>query len=150
MIIIPFLIVVAQKKAHLSFDRSSFCLAIFILISIVSILAASDIDNLLKSIFKLKYFLIGLISIYPIQNYFQTIPSNQKLKIIRRLINLFLISITLANISGLIGLITHFNPLKFKHTGDYLRSTGMYGMAITYGYGIGIICPILLLSLIHI
>ena len=55
---------------------------------------------------------------------------------IKFLIWAFLASTTIATVSGLIGLYTGFNPLKFKNACHPTRACGLYGMYMTYGYGI--------------
>ncbi|MGB0455266.1 MAG: O-antigen ligase family protein, partial [Bacteriovoracaceae bacterium] len=45
---------------------------------------------------------------------------------------------SLATISGLIGLWTGFNPIKMKAACHETRACGLYGMYMTYGYGIAL------------
>ena len=53
-------------------------------------------------------------------------------------LNLFLIATTVATISGLIGVSIGFNPLKMKAACHETRACGLYGMYMTYGYGISL------------
>lgn len=84
---------------------------------------------------------IGVLAIYPLGWF---IKSENFKKHMGRLFVVFLLFICLAHISGIIGLFHGFNPVKFEPRADPTRAAGLYGMAITYGYG----CQFLLLTLI--
>lgn len=64
-------------------------------------------------------------------------------KKIKILLWLFLIATTLASLSGLIGLFHGFNPLKMKEACHATRACGVYGMYMTYGYGISLFMVLL-------
>ncbi|MBP9673644.1 MAG: O-antigen ligase family protein [Bacteriovoracaceae bacterium] len=110
-------------------------------------LSAFSVDRslTLKTIFYSKYFIVGLMAI-PL---YQILFSQIKFIHLKTIINLFLITLILANLSGMIGLFTGFNPLRFRYAMDMTRSTGMYGMAMTYGYGIALINVILISITFH-
>ncbi len=125
-----------KDRATLKFKIpfSTWALLALIIVGIISVLMNfNDIAKPLKNIFKLKYFLIGILAIpayiYSFKNYIDE-------KKIRLIINIFLITTALATISGLIGLFSGFNPLRFKGACHESRACGMYGMYMTYGYGI--------------
>ncbi|MFT6069612.1 MAG: O-antigen ligase [Bacteriovoracaceae bacterium] len=111
-------------------------LLIFIVVIVLSVISNwSEIERPLKNIFKIKYFLIPLLSLPAIKAFF-TKEASKKQSLF--LIRLFLISTTVATISGLIGLYTGFNPLKFKDACHETRACGLYGMYMTYGYGMAL------------
>lgn len=109
-----------------------------IIFGAISVLAAPDMVNKLAGVAKLRYFLVGILSIYA----YRQIVGKQLLddSKIRLLLNIFMIAVSIATISGIIGLFTGYNPLRFRAASDEWRATGMYGMAITYGYGIQFVC----------
>ena len=92
---------------------------------------------------KLKYLIIGLISV-PTFRYFLSLANEEvSQKRIKILLNTFIIATTLASLSGLIALMSGFNPLKFKTACHATRACGMYGMYMTYSYGIALVLTIL-------
>lgn len=117
------------EKKHLAYSSIAFIVAI-----ILSVLFNwNDIERPLKNISKIKYFLIPLLSIPLLKMFFKEKMDNKKIKI---LVYLFLLATTVATISGLIGLYTGHNPLKFKAACHPTRACGLYGMYMSYGYGI--------------
>ncbi len=128
------------KNSSLNFSKSSFFLLLFIFTGICSALFSPATKNLLKSILNHKYYLFGILTIYPLTVFLQ---ENSSAKI-RKLIILFFVSLTIANLSGLIALFTDFNHVGFKKSVESVRAPGLYGQAITYGYGISYACTLLL------
>jgi O-antigen ligase len=115
---------------------SRLSMLLFILAIILSVLFNwTEIEQPLKNIFKIKYFLIPLLSL-PAISAFISKESSQKKSLF--LLRLFLLATTIATVSGLIGLYTGFNPLKFKNACHPTRACGLYGMYMTYGYGISL------------
>ena len=132
----------AYKKGELNLTKSSLALFAVIFFAIISILFAPDITNKFKQITKLKYMLIGVLAIYPFKELFKSITQKQ----IKKMTNTFLSLIAIGNVVGIYALYSGYHPLRMKDASDGLRAAGMYGMAITYGYGIELIL-ILMLSL---
>ena len=122
--------------------RASFWALLFlIIICWLSVLSNwNELEKPFKHIFQTKYYLIGLLStltfFYLNKNYL-----NQKKKIL--LFRLFLISTNIATICGLIGLWTGYTPLKFQAACHATRACGLYGMCMTYGYGISLFSVLL-------
>lgn len=111
-------------------------LLLFIFAIILSVLFNwSEIEKPLKNIFKIKYFLIPLLSLPAIKDFLSKESSQKKPRL---LVRVFLIATTVATLSGIIGLYTGFNPLKFKSACHETRACGLYGMYMTYGYGISL------------
>ncbi len=90
-------------------------------------------DRPIKQIFRTKYYIIGLLSTFAFYYLKRDFLTEKRKKILFRL---FIISTSIATISGLIGLWSGFNPLKFKDACHPTRACGLYGMYMTYGYGI--------------
>ncbi len=95
----------------------------------------SEIERPMSHIFKTKYFIIALMSSVSFYYLKKNWLNEKRTKII---LNLFLVATTLATLSGLIGLWGGFNPLKFKGPCHPTRACGLYGMYMTYGYGISL------------
>lgn len=121
---------------------SSWALLGLVIISVISIfLNTSLIAHPGKNLFKLKYFIIAYLGIpatfYLWINYLNT-------RRLRLLLNTFLVTSAIASASGLIGLASGFNPLRFKAACHATRACGMYGMYMSYGYGIQFVVLLLL------
>ena len=125
----------AYKDKKLNFSKSSWSLLGIIIVAIFSILNAPDISNKLKMIFKLKYLMLGLLAIYPLRELFKTLKQKQ----VSTMVKVFLILLAIGNIVGIYALFTQYHPLRMKAASDPWRAAGMYGMAITYGYGLELI-----------
>ena len=65
------------------------------------------------------------------------------------LLTLFLSTSALASLSGIIALYTGFNPLKGSIACHPTRACGLFGMYMTYGYGIGFLSIMLGGVLLH-
>ena len=136
----------AWKEGRLELSASRIALLLLVLFGAISVFAAPDIAHKLKGVGKLKYFLIGVLGIYAYRNCLETTVKKDKIRLI---LNIFMIAISIATISGAIGLFTGWNPLRFRAATDEFRSTGLYGMAITYGYGMQFACILLCGLLIY-
>lgn len=126
----------AIKEKTFSYPKSALALWVFIFVALISILVNFSLSHEpLRNIFKLKYFIIPLIGYFALKEFHQKKGS---IKNYRLLINTFLVSTSVATISGLIALATNFNPLRFKAACHATRACGAYGMYMTYGYGIAL------------
>lgn len=132
------------KSFRSGLDRltiSSLALIGTVLAIIISIIF-SDMTNKLQSVLKIKFFLIGIFSVFAIKRTLDLkILSEKQIKI---LVNIFLWSVLIASISGIIALHTGWHYLRFKPAAENVRAAGMYGMAITFGNNIQFIAIILL------
>ncbi|OFZ49899.1 MAG: hypothetical protein A2404_00990 [Bdellovibrionales bacterium RIFOXYC1_FULL_39_130] len=139
----------SAKKGEL---RQQFCqsraelfLLLLVITALISIVINIDmIKAPLKNILKLKYFIIPLLAIPALKYTFRTYITERKIKI---LANTFLISITVATVAGMIGMKTGFNPLKWA-TVKTARNAGMYGMVMSYAYGLSMILPAMLATIV--
>lgn len=119
------------KNKDLSFSKSSWSLIALIVFSMLSVfINGAPVKNILK----LKYFIVAIISIPAFELLLEKYMDQKR---VERLFYLFLIAATIATISGLIGLWSGFNPLRFKQACHIERNCGMYGMYMSYGYGMG-------------
>jgi O-antigen ligase len=123
-------------KRDLPIKKSWWALVGVMVVCWFSVLANwSEIDQPIKNIIKTKYFLVALLSYFSF-GYFKRDFLNHKRTAI--LLKLFLFATTLATISGLVALKTGFNPIKMKDACHATRACGLYGMYMTYGYGISL------------
>jgi len=133
----------------LLFERKqlTFSLLAFIGAIIISILGNwNDIESPLKNLLKIKYFLLPLLSVPVLNHFFKYHFDRKKLKI---LFYLFVSSTTIATLSGLVGIYTGYNPLKFKAACHAFRACGLYGMYMTYGYGISLFMVLMTGTLVY-
>lgn len=115
---------------------SLYALFALTLVSIASVLVNTDIiEKPFKNILKTKYFIIAILSAYAFHYLKKNWLNEKRIKLI---LNLFLLSALVASLSGLIGLWGGFNPLKFKGPCHPTRACGLYGMYMTYGYGVSL------------
>lgn len=92
----------------------------------------SDMTRPLKNLSSMKYFIIPFFGIFALRK----VEWSEKR--IRTLLYLLMITTSIATISGIIGLYSGYNPLKMKTACHTDRACGLYGMYMTYGYGIGL------------
>lgn len=139
LIVVPglFFTFKSLKKKNIKYGLSSKSLLVMILWIILSVLFNwNEIDRPVKSLINVKYFLLGILAIAPIVH-----MVNRRFFTKRRvylLINTFMVTTSIATISGLVAILTGFNYLKFKEACHPFRACGLYGMTITYGYGISL------------
>lgn len=135
------------KERKFALSKSAWALVVLIAIIFLSVFTNLNIvPHPLKNIFKSKYFIIGILSFFAFTEIFTNYLDDKKKKL---LLNLFVIATTVATLSGLIALYTGFNPLKFKEACHPRRACGLYGMYMTYGYGISLFCVLLTGMLIY-
>lgn len=89
-----------------------------------------------KAFFKIRYYLVGALSIVPLSFYFNEYLSREKREVVlRRLFQLLVLAANLGAVSGMIGYWTGFNPLRLAQV-DTHRNAGTFGLSITYGHSI--------------
>jgi O-antigen ligase len=137
LIVVPGLVYFIQKarSGDLKIEKSSWALIAMIVVGTLSILNAPDVNNKVKMIFKLKYLMIGFLAIFPMRELFKTLKAKQ----VSIVVSVFLVLLAIGNIAGIYALFSQYHPLRMKPASDPWRAAGMYGMAITYGYGIELI-----------
>lgn len=134
--------IIVERELRLTGSQVS--LLLLVLFGAISIIASPDMENKVKAISKLKYFLVGFLAIFA---YGYTFTNWLKNKHIKFLLTIFAVSVSIASISGAIGVFTGFNPLRMKPSGP--RSSGAYGMIMTYGYGMQFVLVMYLGMLIY-
>lgn len=143
LIIIPglYFLLKGLKDKEVKIPMSFYALVALWIISVMSVPFNLDIiEKPLKNIGKTKYFFIGIISSFAFYYLKKNFLTEKQKKV---LINLALISISIATVSGLVGLWTGFNPIKYKPACHETRACGLYGMYMTYGYGISMVVSLL-------
>lgn len=127
---------------HIFRQKSQLTLLLLIIWLLISIAVnIEEYDKPIKAFLSVKYLLIGMLSAYPIRALFRDYV---KAKHIRTLIILSLIAISLATLNGLIAKITGYSYLRGKPACHAVKACGMYGMAITYGYGLAMAYTLIL------
>jgi O-antigen ligase len=135
-----------KKEKPLTLTLSSKFLLLMMGSIILSIVFNIDIlDRPLKSLSKIKYFIIPWLSVFSVQRLVDEFIDDKKKKI---LIYTFLIATSVATISGLIALKTGFNPIKMKNACHSTRACGLFGMYMTYGYGISLFSVLLTVAIL--
>jgi O-antigen ligase len=123
-------------------SKSNWALIIFSILIPISIAITSNNEISLHyfNIMKFKYFLFGGLMAAPFGWFLKTKGS---LKQIRILFWSALISSSLASLSGMIGLYTNFNPLKWAPPSSVTQNAGMFGMLMSYAHSEAIWCILL-------
>ncbi len=130
------------KSKNITLPKSYWALLALFGVSVLSVLFNWDIiEKPFRHLGKLKYFLMTLLIVLPVK---ELLAKKWDEKKVRLILHLFLISTAIAAISGIIGVHTGFNPLKMKNACHPTRSCGLYGMYMTYGYGISFFITILI------
>lgn len=136
-----------KKEKPIKLSGSSIFLLLMVGSIALSIIFNLDIlEHPLKNLLKIKYFIIPWLGVFAVQRLVDEDLTPEKKTI---LINTFLIATTVATVSGLIGLYTGFNPIKMKPACHETRACGLYGMYMTYGYGISLFA-VLMTSLVFL
>lgn len=119
------------KAKNFVLSKSAWCLALLCAWAIFSsVITASPLIYLTK----LKYFVLGILSIFAFQALVDNYLNEKRTKLI---VNVFLICSSVASLAGIIALYTGYHPLRFKPACHPERACGMYGMYMSYGYGMG-------------
>jgi len=122
----------AIKDKDVRLPKSAVACLLFIVFAAISVIMADDIPNKAKSVFKLKYFIFGILAIFP----YRRVLNKLEKKHISYMFNTLFVLLIVGNVFGIIALFDGYHYLRMKKASDGLRAAGMYGMAITYGYGI--------------
>ncbi|HAZ11683.1 MAG: hypothetical protein A2X86_18335 [Bdellovibrionales bacterium GWA2_49_15] len=146
------LVVPAVHYTYKNFPSHKLSKTSWALLGVILTIALSVVANLdilphpLSNLLKVKYFFISLLGIFALaavpRNYF----SNKRLRVA---LNLFLLATTVASISGIVAYYTGFNYLKWKPGCHPDRACGLYGMYMTYGYGLSLFMVLLTGLLIY-
>jgi len=131
----------AIQKRNFEAPLHWWALVLLTVVCWLSVLANwSEIEEPFRHLLKTKYFIIALLSFFSFADLKESFLTSDRKEL---LLKLFLLATTVATISGLIGLWSGFNPLKFKHACHATRACGLYGMYMTYGYGISLFMVLL-------
>lgn len=132
-----YFLIFRPRDLKLIFDSKALQGLFLVVVTVIASVVAnlSILNEPLSNLAKVKYFLLPLLSIPAYRAFTVEYLDEKKTKV---LIWLFLIATTLASLSGIIGLYSGFNPLKMKAACHTERACGVYGMYMTYGYGISL------------
>jgi O-antigen ligase len=137
VLMIPAILLCLRGYSWKSFPKSGWALLGFSVVLVLSVVFNQPlIARPLKNALKTKYFLLGALSIIPLQFYFQRyLVPEKRVKALKTLLLTLLISATIATLSGLIGYFTGYNPLRMAEV-QTARNGGLFGMLITYAHSI--------------
>jgi O-antigen ligase len=119
--------------------KSAWCLLALVLVGELS-LVVNGLDVWRQHFLTLKYFLGGVLGIYVYRAFFSL---EKRKSVYVFLVYSFLLATTVASFSGIWGLETGFTPLRNKVACHPTRACGLYGMYMTYGYGISLFLSLL-------
>lgn len=126
-----------QEKTYATWSKSTWMLLLMFLSVVLSVVFNLDIiDRPMKNIFKGKYFIFAFFWVLMFQNFFKN--EIDRSKFIKVLLWTFLIATSIASLSGVVAMFTGMNYLKMKPGCHATRACGLYGMYMTYGYGISL------------
>jgi O-antigen ligase len=134
-----------EKISFFPQSNSQKMLWLFVLFAILSVLV-NPMENKIQNIIKLKYFVFVLLAA-PL--YFKYKSQVFTPKLIRCYLNILFISTSIATISGIIAMWTGFHYLRNKPSCHLDRVCGMYGMYMSYAYGIQFVVVLLAGIAIH-
>ena len=135
------------KKRNFLQTKSQLALIFFVLVCVASIFANWEmIKEPARNLFKLKYYIIPIFGLYALREWGRKSYDQKKVRLI---FHLLFIGASIATISGLIGLWTGFNPLRLRSACHETRACGMYGMYMSYGYGISLFSSLLAVLVVH-
>lgn len=123
-------------------SKSNWALLIFAILVPITIINTHNDEIGLKyfNIMKFKYYLFGALMATPFGWFLKT---KATLKQIQILFWSALISSSLASLSGMIGLFTRFNPLKWAPPKSVYQNSGMFSMLMSYAHSEAIWCILL-------
>lgn len=133
---------IKEKKEIPPVPLSLWVLLILILVIALSVVFNLDIlEKPWKNFAKVKYFVMGVLAVFAFKELFAKEQGRDKrLKV---LLHTFIIVTTIASLAGIIGLYTGYTPIKFKAACHPRRACGLFGMYMTYGYGISMFSVLL-------
>jgi O-antigen ligase len=121
------------KTNFKGWSKSTWALVAMTVAIILSVFLNQDIAvNGYKPLSKSKYFFFAFLSIAPFSYFFKNSLDEKKIKILLRLI---LVASVVAGFFGILGKITGYNFLSFKHVNKD-RNAGLFGMVLNYAHNL--------------
>ena len=121
------------KADYRSYAKSSWALLAFALLIIASIVFNQDIAiKGYAPLSKSKYFLIGFLTIAPLQWFFKNHCKDKQIKI---LLHAFFIATTFATLVGIFSRYWEFNPITWRKISP-IRNAGLSGMVMNYAHNL--------------
>jgi len=150
LLLIPTILFYAPKYNWKKFPKSGWALLTLSVVLILSVLVNHGlVAKPIKNIFKVKYYLLGALSIIPLDYYFnQYLNPEKRDRVLKKLWVILLVSSSLATLSGLVGYFTGFNPLRMVKVQN-ARNGGVFGMLMTYGHSIAWLSVLSVASCVH-
>src|SRR5690606_13653477 len=115
----PAFYVFYQKLIHKNFNPTWSQIGILgiVVLGVISILASPDIKDPVDNLSGLMHFAIGLLAIGAYRSTFYQ-PGTDNTRFVRIALTIFFVALIVANINGIIGLYTQYNPLRFREATD--------------------------------
>lgn len=136
-----FFLTMAKEVDFRKVNLSIYFMDIICLALVLSVFANwEEIEKPQENLSKIKYFLLGLLSIFAYRATFSRYMDSKKISL---LLYILLGTTSLATLAGLIALFAGTNPLKMTPPCHPTRACGLFGMYMTYGYGIGLFMVLL-------
>jgi len=89
-----------------------------------------------KAFFRVRYFVIGALSIIPLDFYFNKyLTSESQETLLRKLLSLCLLAANAASVLGLICYFTGYNLLRMDYL-EYERNSGTFGSVMAYAHSL--------------
>ena len=132
LLIIPIFYFI-PKTNFKGWSKSTWALVVMTFAIIFSVLLNQDIAvNGYKPLSKSKYFFFAFLAIAPFSHFFKNFFEEKKIKVLLRL---FLVASVVAGFFGILGKITGYNFLSFKHVNTD-RNAGLFGMVLNYAHNL--------------
>jgi O-antigen ligase len=131
--------IISYLRWIMGFPGSFWSLFLLIIFSCLSLVGVDlPLGEKLKLVFKLKYFVLGLISIFLFRELLLRQSNEARLQNAKILIRISLFSTVIATLAGLVAMKWGFHFLRWKGPCHVSRNCGSYGMYMTYGYGLSL------------
>jgi O-antigen ligase len=124
------------KKSPL--PTSAVFLGLYMLTAIITSYLAPNMADPGHAVGELRYYLAGILAVAAFTAALACHQTKPELfdKRVRFLLYASLLIAVVASVNGVLGLFWGYNLLRFRPITDPHRATGLYSMAITFGYGI--------------
>ncbi len=140
-LVIPGVYFCFKNYRSVKFSKTSWALLGVVVTIVLSLIFNLDIvPRPWATLLKIKYFVIPLLGVCALHAIPPKYFTNRRISIV---LNLFLFATTVASLSGIVAYYTGYNYLRGKASCHPDRACGLYGMYMTYGYGLSLFMVLL-------
>ena len=148
LIVPPIIYFLVKDKIKIT-KKSQWALLGLILVFILSIFVNQDIAvKGFKPLSKIKYYIIGFLSVYPLQRWWNNLNKDEHEKAMKYCVQAIVYSLTIASLYGMLRVFYNFNPLNLSYS-DATRNTGFFGMVLNFAHNLAMGEVFLIALLIH-